>query len=80
MSAYEAFDYDYLREGIDEIVVSRAHQLARAKAACLEMSEKDMYHRREKKTSLLLVKKGWVSFMSVQTLCYPVIICPSTIE
>ncbi|MDO7613551.1 MAG: 3-hydroxyacyl-CoA dehydrogenase family protein, partial [Crocinitomicaceae bacterium] len=35
LSAYEAFDYGYLREGIDEVVVSRAHHLTRAKAACL---------------------------------------------
>ncbi|HTO38913.1 MAG TPA: 3-hydroxyacyl-CoA dehydrogenase/enoyl-CoA hydratase family protein [Brumimicrobium sp.] len=39
-SAYEAFDLGYLREGIDEVVVSRDHQLARAKAACLEMANK----------------------------------------
>jgi 3-hydroxyacyl-CoA dehydrogenase len=38
-SAYEAFDLGYLREGIDEVVVSRDHQLTRAKAACLELSD-----------------------------------------
>ena len=38
-SAYEAFDLGYLREGIDEIVVSRDHQLTRAKAACLELAD-----------------------------------------
>jgi 3-hydroxyacyl-CoA dehydrogenase len=38
-SAYEAFDLGYLREGIDEVVVSRDHQLTRAKAACLELAE-----------------------------------------
>lgn len=38
-SAYEAFDKGYLREGIDEVVVSRDHQLARAKEACLELFE-----------------------------------------
>jgi len=38
-SAYEAFDLGYLREGIDEVVVSRDYQLARAKAACLELAE-----------------------------------------
>jgi 3-hydroxyacyl-CoA dehydrogenase len=39
-SAYEAFDLGYLRPGIDEVVVSRDHQLARAKAATLELAEK----------------------------------------
>jgi len=38
-SAYEAFDLGYLREGIDEVVVSRELQLTRAKEACLELSE-----------------------------------------
>ena len=39
-SAYEAFDLGYLRPGIDEVIVSRAHQLAAAKRAALEMVEK----------------------------------------
>ncbi len=39
-SAYEAFDLGYLRPGIDEVVVSREHQLTRAKAAVLELSDK----------------------------------------
>ncbi len=39
-SAYEAFDLGYLRNGIDEVVVSRAHHLAFAKKAALQMVEK----------------------------------------
>jgi len=39
-SAYEAFDLGYLRNGIDEVVVSRAHHLAFAKKAALQMIEK----------------------------------------
>jgi len=39
-SAYEAFDLGYLRTGIDEVIVSRAHQLAYAKKAALSMAEK----------------------------------------
>lgn len=39
-SAYEAFDLGYLRNGIDEVVVSRELQLTRAKDACLELAEK----------------------------------------
>ncbi|MFT4661805.1 MAG: 3-hydroxyacyl-CoA dehydrogenase [Patiriisocius sp.] len=37
-SAEEAFEKGYLRKGIDEIVVSRDHQLARAKEACLDLA------------------------------------------
>jgi len=39
-SAYEAFDLGYLREGIDEVVVSRKLQLSRAKEAALQMAKK----------------------------------------
>ncbi len=38
-SAYEAFDLGYLRVGVDEVVVSRDHQLLRAKHACLELAD-----------------------------------------
>jgi 3-hydroxyacyl-CoA dehydrogenase len=38
-SAYEAFDFGYLRPGIDEVVVSRRLQLSRAKEACLQLAE-----------------------------------------
>lgn len=39
-SAHEAFDLGYLREGTDEIVISRDYQLTRAKEACLELADK----------------------------------------
>jgi len=39
-SAYEAFSLGYLRPGIDEVIVSRAHQLAYAKKSALNMVEK----------------------------------------
>jgi len=39
-SAYEAFDLGYLRKGQDEVIVSRAHQLAYAKQVALQMYEK----------------------------------------
>jgi 3-hydroxyacyl-CoA dehydrogenase len=38
-SAYEAFELGYLREGVDEVVVNRRDQLARAKAAALAMAD-----------------------------------------
>jgi 3-hydroxyacyl-CoA dehydrogenase len=39
-SAHEAFDLGYLREGIDEVIISHAHQLAYAKEAALELWDK----------------------------------------
>jgi 3-hydroxyacyl-CoA dehydrogenase len=39
-SAYEAFDLGYLRNGTDEVVVSRAHHLAYAKSMALQMAQK----------------------------------------
>ena len=39
-SAYEAFDLGYLREGKDEVIVSRVHQLAYAKQTALQMANK----------------------------------------
>lgn len=39
-SAYEAFDLGYLRQGIDEVIVSRAHQLAYVKKAALSLADK----------------------------------------
>ncbi len=38
-SAYEAFELGYFREGIDEVVVNRKDQLARAKAAALALAD-----------------------------------------
>jgi 3-hydroxyacyl-CoA dehydrogenase len=38
-SAHEAFALGYLRKGIDEVVISREHQLQRAKVAALTMAE-----------------------------------------
>lgn len=37
-SAHEAFDLGYLRPGIDEVVISRSHQLSRAKESCLDLA------------------------------------------
>ncbi len=39
-SAYEAFDLGYLRPGVDEVIVSRADQLAYAKRVALDMADK----------------------------------------
>ena len=38
-SAYEAFELGYLRPGIDEVEVSREHQLQRAKQAAIQLAD-----------------------------------------
>jgi len=57
-SAHEAFDLGYLREGIDEIVVSRDHQLTRAKAAALELAEKGYVAPKREKNITVLGQEG----------------------
>ena len=39
-SAFEAFELGYLRKGIDEVIVSRDHQLSYAKSVALQMANK----------------------------------------
>ncbi|PIY34074.1 MAG: 3-hydroxyacyl-CoA dehydrogenase [Bacteroidetes bacterium CG_4_10_14_3_um_filter_42_6] len=55
-SAYEAFDLGYLRPGIDEVIVSRAHQLAYAKKAALNLVEKG-YTRPVPRTDIKVLGK-----------------------
>ena len=57
-SAYEAFDLGYLREGLDEVVVSREHQLSRAKSACLELSNKGYTAPPKEKNITILGQEG----------------------
>jgi 3-hydroxyacyl-CoA dehydrogenase len=57
-SAYEAFDLGYLREGIDEVVVSREHQLRRAKAACLELANVGYIAPKREKNIKVLGQEG----------------------
>ena len=57
-SAFEAFDLGYLREGIDEVVVSRDHQLGRAKAAVLEMSDKGYVAPKREKNITVMGQEG----------------------
>ncbi|MCF8415859.1 MAG: enoyl-CoA hydratase/isomerase family protein [Crocinitomicaceae bacterium] len=57
-SAYEAFDLGYLREGIDEVVVSRDHQLARAKAAAIEFSNKGYIAPKREKNITVMGQEG----------------------
>lgn len=57
-SAYEAFDLGYLREGIDEVIVSRVLQLKRAKQACLELAQKGYVAPKRGKNVTVLGQEG----------------------
>ncbi|PHR37200.1 MAG: 3-hydroxyacyl-CoA dehydrogenase [Fluviicola sp.] len=57
-SAYEAFDLGYLREGIDEIVVSREHQLTRAKEVALLMANEGYIAPKREKNIKVLGQEG----------------------
>jgi len=57
-SAKEAFELGYLREGIDEIIVSRAHQLTRAKEAALSLANKGYTKPIQRKDIKVLGKEG----------------------
>ncbi len=57
-SAQEAFELGYLREGIDEVIVSRDQQLAYAKSACLLMAQKGYAMPPKRKDIKVLGKEG----------------------
>lgn len=57
-SAYEAFELGYLREGVDEVVISRELQLTRAKEACLELAEKGYTQPTPRKDITVLGQEG----------------------
>jgi 3-hydroxyacyl-CoA dehydrogenase len=57
-SAYEAFDLGYLREGIDEVVVSRKLQLTRAKEACLQLTKNGYTQPQPRKDIRVLGQEG----------------------
>jgi 3-hydroxyacyl-CoA dehydrogenase len=57
-SAYEAFDLGYLREGIDEVVVSRDHQLSRAKSAALELANNGYIAPKREKNITVMGQEG----------------------
>jgi len=57
-SGQEAFELGYLREGIDEVIVSRAHQLTRAKEAALSLANKGYTQPIQRKDIKVLGKEG----------------------
>ncbi|PCJ88732.1 MAG: 3-hydroxyacyl-CoA dehydrogenase [Flavobacteriales bacterium] len=57
-SGEEAFEYGYLRRGIDEVIVSRKQQLSYAKEVCLDMAEKGYTPPSKRKNVKVLGKEG----------------------
>lgn len=57
-SAYEGYELGYLRKGVDEVVVSRAHQLKRAKEKALELAENGYTQPAPRKDILVLGSEG----------------------
>ncbi len=57
-SAHEAFELGYYREGVDEVIVSRAHQLAYAKDCCLDMADKGYQQQAKRKDVKVYGKEG----------------------
>ncbi|MEN8120328.1 MAG: 3-hydroxyacyl-CoA dehydrogenase NAD-binding domain-containing protein [Bacteroidota bacterium] len=57
-SAYEAFDMGYLRNGVDEVIVSKVHQLAYAKKVALNMVEKGYSKPAERKDIKVLGREA----------------------
>lgn len=57
-SGQEAFELGYLREGIDEVIVSREHQIAYAKKQALLLAEKGYVQKPERTDIEVLGKEG----------------------
>jgi 3-hydroxyacyl-CoA dehydrogenase len=57
-SAHEAFNLGYLDPKKDEVIISRAHQLHRAKEICLRMADKGYLPPKKRKDILVLGNEG----------------------
>ena len=57
-SAYEAFHFGYLDPKKDEVIVSRAHQLHRAKEVCIGIADKGYLPPKKRKDILVLGNEG----------------------
>jgi 3-hydroxyacyl-CoA dehydrogenase len=57
-SGQEAFELGYLRKGIDEVIVSRAHQIGYAKQQAILMADKGYVQQSERKDIEVLGKEG----------------------
>ena len=57
-SAHEAFNLGYLDPKKDEVIISRAHQLHRAKEICIRMADKGYLPPKKRKDILVLGNEG----------------------
>jgi len=57
-SGHEAIELGYLREGIDEVIVSRANQISYAKEACLKLANKGYVQKAKRNDIKVLGKEG----------------------
>jgi 3-hydroxyacyl-CoA dehydrogenase len=57
-SAHEAFELGYLRNGTDEVITSRANQIAHAKEACLKLANKGYVQKAKRKDIKVLGQEG----------------------
>ena len=57
-SAHEAFELGYYRPGVDEVIVSRAHQISYAKEICLDMANKGYQQPAKRKNVKVFGKEG----------------------
>lgn len=57
-SGHEAFELGFLRNGIDEVIVSKEHQIAYAKKACLQLVDKGYNQPAPRKDIKVLGNEG----------------------
>ena len=57
-SAKQAIELGYLRNGMDEIVISRKNQISYAKKICLNMAEKGYVQKKKRKDITVLGQEG----------------------
>ncbi|MDG2344285.1 MAG: 3-hydroxyacyl-CoA dehydrogenase NAD-binding domain-containing protein, partial [Flavobacteriales bacterium] len=57
-SGHEAFELGFLRTGIDEVIVSKAHQIAYAKKACIQLASKGYNQPAPRKDIKVLGNEG----------------------
>lgn len=57
-SGHEAIELGYLRQGVDEVIVSRANQISYAKEACLKLANKGYVQKAKRNDIKVLGKEG----------------------
>ena len=57
-SGHEALELGYLRDGVDEVIVSRSNQMSYAKESCLKLANKGYVQKAKRKDIKVLGKEG----------------------